>query len=92
MKKLEPIARQIYVDVMKFKSKGNVSVRETGIVIQPLLYWLAASSDRLITHESSTLILGLIEIKCTFPNEISTHKIFLKKRIFISNYEMECHI
>ena len=29
---------------MKFKLK-HVSVRETGIVIQPLLYWLAASLD-----------------------------------------------
>ena len=91
-KKFEPIARKIYIDVMKFKLKHDVSVRETGIVILPLLYRLAASPDRLITHESSTLILGLIEIKCPFPNEISTHKICLKKIIFMSNYEKECHI
>ena len=50
---------------MKFKLK-HVSARETGIVIQPLLYWLAASPDGLITDESSTPILGLIEIKCPF--------------------------
>ena len=33
MKKFEPIARKICIDVMKFKLKQNVSVRETGIVI-----------------------------------------------------------
>ena len=34
-KKFEPIAKQIYIVVMKFKLKYNVSVREAGIVIQP---------------------------------------------------------
>ena len=63
-KKFEPIARQIYIDVMKSKLKHNVSVRETSIVIQPLLYWLAASPDGLITDERATPIFGLIEIKC----------------------------
>ena len=51
---------------MKFKLRHNVSVRETGVVIQPLLYWLAASPDGLITDESDTPIFGLIEIKCPF--------------------------
>ena len=51
---------------MKFKLKHNVSVRETGIVIQPLLYSLAASPDGLITDESATPIFGLIEIKYPF--------------------------
>ena len=47
--------------------KHNVSVRETGIVIQSLLYWYPASPVTiLITDESSTPILGLIEIKCPF--------------------------
>ena len=63
-KKFEPIARQIYINVMKFKLKHNVSVRETGIMIQLLLYWLAASPDGLITDESATPIFWLIEIKC----------------------------
>ena len=51
---------------MKSKLKHNVLVRETGIVIQPLLYWLSASPDGLITDESTTPIFGLIEIKCPF--------------------------
>ena len=61
--KFEPSASQIYNNVMKFKWKHYVSVRETGIVIQLLLYWLAASPDGLVTDESATPIFGLIEIK-----------------------------
>ena len=47
MKKIRTyyMANLLYIDVMKLKLKHNVSVRETGIVIQPLLYWLAASPD-----------------------------------------------
>ena len=55
-KKFEPIARQIYIDITKFKLK-HVSVTETGIVIQPLLYWLAASPDGLITDKVPFLYL-----------------------------------
>ena len=64
-KKFKLSSRQIYVDVMKFKLK-HVSFRKTGIAIQSLLYWLAASPDRLITDESTTPISGLNEIKCPF--------------------------
>ena len=81
-KKFEPIARQIYIDVMKFKLKHNVSVRETGIVIQPLLYWLAALPDGLITDESSTPILGLIEIKCPFSKRNLHPQDMLKDKHF----------
>ena len=80
-KKFEPIARKIYIDVMKFKLK-HVSVRETGIVIQPLLYWLAASPDGLITDESSTPILGLIEIKCPFSKRNLHPQDMLKDKNF----------
>ena len=61
-KKFEPTPRQIYIDVIRLKLKHNFSVRETSIVIQPLLYWLAASTDGFITDESDTPIFGLIEI------------------------------
>ena len=33
---------------MTFKLKHNISVRETGFVIQPLLYWLAVSPDMVV--------------------------------------------
>ena len=80
-KKFEPITRQTYIDVMKFKLKHTVSVSETGIEIPPLLYWLAASPDGLITDETATPIFGIIY----------TNKICLKIRIFTSNCEMEWH-
>ena len=80
-KEFEPIARQIYIDVMKFKLK-HVSFRENGIVIQPLLYWLAASPDGLTTDESSTPILGLIEIKCPFSKRNLHPQDMLKDKNF----------
>ena len=67
---------------MKFKLKYNVSVKETGIVILPLLYWLAASPDGLITDESSTPILGLIEIKCPFSKRNLHPQDMLKDKNF----------
>ena len=79
-KKFEPIARQIYIDVMKFKLKHNVSVRGTGIVIQ--LYCLAASPDGLITDKSSTPILGLIEIKYPFSKRNLHPQDLLKDKNF----------
>ena len=75
---------------MEFKLK-HVSVRKTVIVIQPLLYWLAASPNGLITDESATSIFGLIEIKCPFSTRNLHQKVCLKIRIFMSNYEMDCH-
>ena len=67
---------------MKFKLKYNVSVRETGVVIQPLLYWLAASPDGLITDESITLIFGLIEIKCSYSRHNLHRQDLLKDKNF----------
>ena len=51
---------------MLWNSNWNNFIRETGIVVQPLLYWLEASPEGLITDESDASILGLIEIKCSF--------------------------
>ena len=81
-KKFEPIARQIYIDVIKLKLKHNFSVGETSIVIHPLLYWLAASPDEFITGESGTLIFGSIEIKCTFSKRNLDPEDMLKDKSF----------
>ena len=35
-------------------------------MIQPFIYWLAASQYGLITDESTTPIFGFFEIKCPF--------------------------
>ena len=66
---------------MKFKLKP-VSGRETGIMIQPLLCWLAASPEGLITDESITPILGLIEIKCPFSKRNVHPQYMLKVKNF----------
>ena len=66
---------------MKFKLK-HVSGRETGIMIQPLLCWLAASPEGLITDESITPILGLIEIKCPFSKRNVHPQYMLKVKNF----------
>ena len=67
---------------MKLKLKYNVSVRETGIVIQSLLYQLAASPDGLITDEKGTPLLGLIEIKCSFSKRNLVSQDMLKDTNF----------
>ena len=42
-KTYEPIARNKYIDVMKYCFDRDIDVCETGIVIQPNLFWLVAS-------------------------------------------------
>ena len=59
----ESVARQSYIDIMKFKLNHGICVRETGIVIQPSLYWHAASPDGMVSDKESTENPGLIEIK-----------------------------
>ena len=58
----EPIAREKYLDILKFKIKRKVQIRETGLVIQPNLFWVAASPDGLVMDMDAGV--GLIEIKC----------------------------
>ena len=74
--------RQLTDKMIKFKLKHIVSVGETGIVIQPLLCWLAASPEELITDESITPILGLIEIKCPFSKRNLHPQDMLKDKNF----------
>ena len=60
-KRYEPIARNLYKNVMDYKLKHKCSVRETGCVVQPNLPWLLASPDGLVVDCED---VGLIEIKC----------------------------
>ena len=57
----EPIARVQYLDIMRYKLNRDVKIRETGLVIQPNLYWVAASPDGMVNLGEQP---GLIEIKC----------------------------
>ena len=51
---------------MKFHLNRNIDIRETGLVLQPKLFWLAASPDGLVSDKSNENVrqIGLIEIKC----------------------------
>lgn len=59
----EPVARKQYEEYLKYNLKHDASVRETGIVIQPNFFWLAASPDGLVTDKTEDAT-GLLEIKC----------------------------
>ena len=60
----EPTARENYTQYLKFVLKHDINVRETGLVIQPNLFWLAASTDGLVSDHSDSRKVGIIEIKC----------------------------
>ena len=51
---------------MKFHLNRTIDIRETGLVLQPKLFWLAASPDGLVSDKSNEDVrqIGLIEIKC----------------------------
>ena len=48
----ESVAREIYKNYMKYTLKHGIDIRETGIVIQPNLFWLAAGPDGIISDKS----------------------------------------
>ena len=53
--------RKNYIQYLKFVLKHDINVR---VVIQPNLFWLAASLDGLVSDHSDSRKVGLIEIKC----------------------------
>ena len=62
----EPVAREKYLDILKHQFQRQISLRETGLVIQPSLFWLAASPDGVICDNAHNPQIGLIEIKCPY--------------------------
>ena len=82
----EPIARKHYGKYVKYTLKHNINIRETGIVIQPKLFWLAASPDGLVSDESDDRLVGLIEIKCPKTRRNSSPEELLKEDKFYMNY------
>ena len=67
-----PVARDKYKDIMKFKERRHVTCRETGIVINPSVFWLGARPDGLLYDCESTKPDGLLEIKCPEGKKNST--------------------
>ena len=55
---------------MQYKINRNIYIRETGLVIQPSLFWLAASPDGMVIDQEFSDNPGLIEIKCPIRGEI----------------------
>ena len=60
----QPVARRKYYEIMQYKMKRNIFLRETGLNIQPLLFWLGVRPDGLIYDEEYNDDPGLLEIKC----------------------------
>jgi len=69
---------------MNLKLKRNIKVRETGIVIQPKLFWLAASPDGFVIDENTDKKYGLIEIKCPASKKnISVHELVQDPNFYV---------
>ena len=85
----EPVAREKYLDVMKFHLNRNIDIRETGLVLQPKLFWLAASPDGLVSDKSNEDVrqIGLIEIKCPKSKKNSKINDLVHDQSFYVKYE-----
>ena len=59
----EPVASRKY-EIMQYKMKRNIFLRETGLNIQSLLFWLDVSPEGLIYDKEYSDDPGLLEIKC----------------------------
>ena len=59
----EPVAREKYLEVMKFHLNRHIDIRETRLVLQPKLFCLTVSPDGLVSDKSNEDIrqIGLIE-------------------------------
>ena len=72
-------------EYMNYSLKNIVSVRETGTVIQPNLYWLAASPDGLVFDNFE---FGLIEIKCPYSKrEWTPEEMLQDKKFYVKLFE-----
>ena len=62
--------------------KRNIFLREVGLVIQPLLFWLGASPDGLIYDKEYSDHPGLLEIKYPSNRRNSSLADLLKDQSF----------
>jgi len=83
--KYESVAKSKFFDYMTFQLKRKVMIRETGLVVQPYLFWLGASPDGLLIDNTLDCPV-LIEIKCPYtkrhlnPNDIINNEKFYVNR------------
>ena len=66
----EPVARDKYMEILKFQESRPIRVRETGLVMNPVLFWLGCIPDGLVFDGSILLPFGCLEIKC--PENMKT--------------------
>ena len=64
----------------------DINVCETGLVIQPNLYWPTASPDGLISNHYSSRKADLIEIKCPKSKCNCTPQKILQNKFYV-HYE-----
>ena len=74
---------------MKFHLNRNIDIRETGLVLQPKLFWLAASPDGLVSDKSNEDVrqIGLTEIKCPKSKKNSKINDLVHDQSFYVKYE-----
>ena len=74
---------------MKFHLNRNTDIRETGLLLQPKLFWLAASPDGLVSDKSNEDVrqIGLIEIKCPKSKKNSKINDLVHDQSFYVKYE-----
>ena len=77
----ELAARENYTQYLKFVLKHDISVRETSLLIQPNLFWLASSPDGLVSDHSNSRKVGFIEIECSKLNVITPLRKYYRYQI-----------
>ena len=70
-RKMEPVARKKYLQIMKNKGHGEIEVKECGIFFHPVKTFIGASPDGLVSCKSDCKACkreddrcGILEIKC----------------------------
>ena len=79
----ESVAKQKFFDYMTYTLKRNVMICETGLVVQPYLFWLGASPDGLL-FDSCCEEPALIEIKCPYTKRhLSPYELLKDEKFYV---------
>ena len=78
----EQIAKEKYTYIMNYRLIRKIYLRETGLIVQPKLYWLGASPDGIVYDYLSKPQVGLLEIKCPYSKRNSTLSSIVKDSSF----------
>ena len=56
----QPIALEIYRNILRHKLHRDVEVRPAGFVIQPIIFWLVAAPSGLISDKNIPEQFGIV--------------------------------